>query len=163
VLATGGFQGDPELRASLIHPQARDIPLRGNWYSTGRRACGWARRRAPRSAPTDAGFYGHLMPSGVSFGEHDDFVALSLYYSEHSLHAQPRLRRFVDETVGDHLNTMALLQQPEARGLIVSDSRVRDEWILRPYVRAFAPWIRSTSATSAGRVAPSPRISTSSP
>ena len=28
LLATGGFQADPELRASLIHPQARDIPLR---------------------------------------------------------------------------------------------------------------------------------------
>ena len=24
--------------------------------------------------------------------------------------------RFVDETVGDHLTTLALLQQPEARG-----------------------------------------------
>ena len=138
VLATGGFQGDPELRASLIHPQARDIPLRGNWYSTGD-GLRLGQEAGAAFGPEDAGFYGHLMPSGVSFGEHDDFVALSLYYSEHSLMLNLDSRRFVDETVGDHLNTMALLKQPEARALIVSDSRVRDEWILRPYVEGVRP------------------------
>src|SRR5436190_20858505 len=35
VLATGGFQGDPGLRTELIHPQARDLPLRANPYSRG--------------------------------------------------------------------------------------------------------------------------------
>ena len=138
VLATGGFQGDPDLRASLIHPQARYIPLRGNWYSSGD-GLRLGSEAGAAFGPDDAGFYGHLMPSGVSFGEHDDFVALSLYYSEHSLLLNLECRRFVDETVGDHLNTMALLGQPEARGLIVSDARVREEWILRPYVEGVRP------------------------
>ena len=138
VLATGGFQGDPELRASLIHPHARDIPLRGNWYSTGD-GLRLGQSAGAAFGPEDAGFYGHLMPSGVSFGEHDDFVALSLYYSEHSLMLNLDARRFVDETVGDHLNTMALVEQPEARALIVSDARIRDEWILRPYVEGVRP------------------------
>jgi succinate dehydrogenase/fumarate reductase flavoprotein subunit len=79
------------------------------------------------------------MPSNVSFGEHDDFVALSLYYSEHSLLLNLEGRRFIDETVGDHHNTIALLRQPESRGLIVSDSRVREEWIMRPYVEGVRP------------------------
>ena len=35
LLATGGFGGDPELRAELIHPQARNIPLRSNPFSRG--------------------------------------------------------------------------------------------------------------------------------
>jgi len=35
LLATGGFQADPELRAEHIHPQARGIALRSNPYSAG--------------------------------------------------------------------------------------------------------------------------------
>src|SRR5436190_7921953 len=35
LLATGGFGGDPDLRARHIHPQARDMPLRANKYSNG--------------------------------------------------------------------------------------------------------------------------------
>ena len=45
LLATGGFQGDPELRAALIHPQARDIPLR----STGTAAATVSASRAPQA------------------------------------------------------------------------------------------------------------------
>ena len=138
VLATGGFQGDPELRASLIHPNARDIPLRSNPYS-----CGDGLRLGLDAGacfgPDDAGFYGHLMPSGVSLGEHEDFPALTLYYSEHAVLLNVDCNRFVDETVGDHLTTIALLQQPEARGLLISDARVREEWILRPYVEGIRP------------------------
>ena len=48
-------------------------------------------------------------------------------------------KRFVDETVGDHLTTLALVEQPESRALIVSDARVRLEWILRPYVEGVHP------------------------
>ena len=47
--------------------------------------------------------------------------------------------RFVDESVGDHLTTLALLDQPEARGLLISDARVREEWILQPYVEGVHP------------------------
>src|SRR4051812_24895450 len=35
LLATGGFGGDPELRAELIGPAARDLPLRANLESVG--------------------------------------------------------------------------------------------------------------------------------
>ncbi len=133
VLATGGFQGDPELRTELIHPQARDLPLRSNPYSNG------AGLRLGRSAgaafgPEKAGFYGHLMASGVRLREDDDFPALTLYYSEHGVLLNLRGERFYDETIGDHLTTMALLEQPEARGLLITDERVREHWILRPYV-----------------------------
>ena len=34
---------------------------------------------------------------------------------------------------------MALLEQPEARGLLISDERVREEWILQPYVEGVQP------------------------
>lgn len=138
LLATGGFQGDPELRRTLIHPQADDIPLRGNVYSSGD-GLRLAREVGAQFGPDDAGFYGHLMPSGVKFAEKEDFPALTLYYSEHALLLNLEGRRFVDETVGDHLTTMALLKQPEARGLLIHDERVRKDWILRPYVEGIRP------------------------
>ena len=33
----------------------------------------------------DAGFYGHLFPAGVEVGENDDYVGITLYYSEHAV------------------------------------------------------------------------------
>jgi succinate dehydrogenase/fumarate reductase flavoprotein subunit len=138
LLATGGFQGDPQLRESLIHEHARDIPLRGNFYSDG------AGLRLGQSAgaqfgPENAGFYGHLMPSQIEFRADEDFPALTLYYSEHAALFNLDGKRFYDETIGDHLTTLALLEQPEARGLLISDARVREEWIMRPYVDGIHP------------------------
>jgi succinate dehydrogenase/fumarate reductase flavoprotein subunit len=137
LLATGGFQADPELRAS-IHPNAVGIPLRSNHFSTG------DGRRLAQSVGgafrgEDAGFYGHIFPAGVTVGENDDYLGITLYYSEHAVLFNLEGRRFVDETVGDHLNTLAVLDEPEGRALMVSDARVRDEWIMQPYVEGVHP------------------------
>ncbi|MFF3372410.1 FAD-dependent oxidoreductase [Streptomyces sp. NPDC002680] len=133
LLATGGFQGDPALRTEHIHPQAADIGLRANPYSRGD---GLALGSAAGAAfgRKDAGFYGHLMPAGVSLADPARFVDLALYYSEHALLFDTTGERFVDETVGDHLTTMALLERPGARGLLVADARVHREWISASYV-----------------------------
>jgi succinate dehydrogenase/fumarate reductase flavoprotein subunit len=137
LLATGGFQASAELRAT-IHPNARNFPLRSNPYSTGdglrlARSVGGAFRGE------DAGFYGHLFPSQVKVTENDDFIGITLYYSEHAVLLNLDARRFVDETVGDHLTTLALVEQPESRALMISDARVRLEWILQPYVEGVHP------------------------
>ncbi|MEU0074869.1 FAD-dependent oxidoreductase [Streptomyces sp. NPDC006332] len=133
LLATGGFQGDPRLRAEHLHPQAADIGLRANPHSQGD---GLALGSAVGAAfgAKDAGFYGHLMPAGVSLADPARFVDLALYYSEHALLFDTTGERFVDETVGDHLTTMALLERPGARGLLVADARVHREWISASYV-----------------------------
>ncbi|HEY3015447.1 MAG TPA: FAD-binding protein [Nocardioides sp.] len=133
VLATGGFQGEPELRAAYVHPNAATIPLRSNTASRGD-GLRLARGVGAATGPDGAGFYGHLIPSGVPFADSGDFVPLSLYYSEHALLFNLDNERFVDETAGDHLSTMALLEQPQARGLLVADARVHRDWIVRPYV-----------------------------
>jgi succinate dehydrogenase/fumarate reductase flavoprotein subunit len=86
-----------------------------------------------------AGFYGHLFPSEVTVTENDDFIGITLYYSEHAVLLNLDGRRFVDETVGDHLTTLALAEQPESRALMISDARVRLEWILQPYVEGVHP------------------------
>ncbi|MCC3313573.1 FAD-dependent oxidoreductase [Nocardia africana] len=133
ILATGGFQADAGLAAENIHPNAGVMPLRSNPASSGdglrlAEAVGAATGR-PRS-----GFYGHLVPTGVPFRDSGDFVALSLYYSEHALLFNLDNRRFTDETLGDHLTTMRLLEQPESRGLVIADERVYREWVLGSYV-----------------------------
>src|SRR5262245_41389627 len=137
LLATGGFGGDPDLRAELIHPQARDLPLRANQYSRGD-GLRLAREAGAQFGPDDAGFYGHLMASGVQLRDEDDYPALSLFQSEHSVLFNLQAERFVDETVGDHMTTLALLEQPEARGLLISDERTR-ELLSIPYVEGVLP------------------------
>lgn len=133
LLATGGFQGDPELVAGLIHPRAAGMQLRSNPRSAG---AGYrlATSVGAATGPDGAGFYGHLIPSGIPFADPADFVDLSLYYSEHALLFNVDGQRFTDETLGDHLTTMALLEQPESRGLLICDARVHREWIVTSYV-----------------------------
>jgi succinate dehydrogenase/fumarate reductase flavoprotein subunit len=133
LLATGGFGGDPEERSRRIHANARDLPVRANTYSRGD---GLRLGLAAGAAfgAEDAGFYGHLLASRIPFGVKEDFAAMTLFYSEHAILLNLAGRRFVDETVADHLTTLALVEQPEARGLLISDERVREDWIVRPYV-----------------------------
>lgn len=133
LLATGGFQGDPELLTHKVHPQAPRMQLRSNPHSDG---AGYrlATEAGAATGGESAGFYGHLVPTGIPFADPADFVDLSLYYSEHALLFNLRNERFADETLGDHLTTMALLEQPEARGLLVADARVHRDWIVGSYV-----------------------------
>ncbi len=137
LLATGGFGGDPDLRAELIHPQARDLPLRANPFSRGD-GLRLARGVGAEFGPENAGFYGHLMATGVQLREEDDYAALSLFQSEHAVLFNLSAERFVDETVGDHLTTLALLEQPEARGLLIHDQRAQD-LLETPYVEGVLP------------------------
>jgi succinate dehydrogenase/fumarate reductase flavoprotein subunit len=137
LLATGGFGGDPDLRAELIHPQARELPLRANRFSRGD-GLRLAREAGAQFGPENAGFYGHLMATGVQLREEDEYAALSLFQSEHAVLFNLRGERFVDETVGDHLTTLALLEQPEARGLLIHDQRAQD-LLGAPYVEGILP------------------------
>jgi succinate dehydrogenase/fumarate reductase flavoprotein subunit len=133
LLATGGFGGDPDLRAELIHPAARDLPLRANHASTGD-GLRLGRAAGAASSPPGAGFYGHLIPSRIAYEDPLEFVSLTFYHSEHGVLLNLDGRRFVDETLGDHISPMHLLEQREARALLIYDQHVHDEWMMRPYV-----------------------------
>ena len=133
LLATGGFGGDPELRAEHIHPLARDIPLRANPYSRGD-----GLRLGLQAGGTfvgdDAGFYGHLVPSHAGYGDPSEFVSLTFYHSEHGVLLNLDGHRFCDETIADHMNALSVLEQPQARALLICDERVHQQWMLTPYV-----------------------------
>ena len=133
LLATGGFQANPNLIAELVHPAAPTMPLRSSASCRG----DGLRLGLSVGASTGsdkAGFYGHLIPSGIQFADPVDFVDLSLYYSEHGLLFNINNERFTDESLADHLTTMALLEQPQARGLLIADARVHRNSIVKPYV-----------------------------
>ena len=138
LLATGGFGGDPGLRAELIGPAARDLPLRANVHSVGD-GLRLGRSVGAAVGPPNAGFYGHLIPSHVVYDDPYEFTDLTFYHSEHGLLINLDGRRFCDETVGDHLNTLHVLDQPEARALMITDQRVHDQWMLAPYVEGVEP------------------------
>ncbi len=138
LLATGGFGGDPALRAEHIHPLAEDLTLRANPHSIGD-GLRLGLEVGAAFGPPDAGFYGHLIPSKVVYNNPFEFTDLTFYHSEHGVLLNLEGQRFCDETVGDHLNTLYVLEQPEARALLVYDQRVHDEWMMAPYVKGVEP------------------------
>src|SRR5690348_16322763 len=138
LLATGGFGGDPALRAEHIHPLARDLPLRANPNSVGD-GLRLGLSAGAGFGPPGAGFYGHLIPSKVAYNNPYEFTDLTFYHSEHGVLLNLEGKRFCDETIGDHLNTLYVLEQPEARALLVYDQRVHDEWMMAPYVEGVEP------------------------
>ena len=138
LLATGGFGGDPALRAEHIGPLAENLPLRANTNSVGD-GLRLGLSVGAAFGPPNAGFYGHLIPSKVAYNNPYEFTDLTFYHSEHGVLLNLEGKRFCDETVGDHLNTLYVLDQPEARALLVYDQRVHDEWMMAPYVEGVEP------------------------
>jgi succinate dehydrogenase/fumarate reductase flavoprotein subunit len=138
LLATGGFGGDPRLRAEHIGPLAENLPLRANTNSVGD-GLRLGLSVGAAFGPSNAGFYGHLIPSKVAYSNPYEFTDLTFYHSEHGVLLNLEGKRFCDETIGDHLNTLYVLDQPEARALLVYDQRVHDEWMMAPYVEGVEP------------------------
>ena len=133
LLATGGFGGSPDLRVEHIHELAREMPLRAQRHSTGD-GLRLGLSAGAAFAGEGAGFYGHLIPSHVAYREPSEFIALTFYHSEHGILVNRGGDRFCDETLGDHLNTLEVLDQADARALLICDERVHREWMLKPYV-----------------------------
>ncbi len=145
LLATGGYQNDRELTARLIHPHAATIQRRSQPNSSG---AGLRLGQAVGAAfgKPQAGFYGHLIPYPVEFRDPSEFTVISMYYSEHGLLLNQSGVRFMDETVGDHLNAQTVLEQPRGRALLIADERVRRERVLAPYQPGLPPVDRLTEA-----------------
>ncbi|MDT0202706.1 FAD-binding protein [Nocardioides sp. AE5] len=149
LLATGGFARNEALLSQHIHPAAGRMPVRANAHSAGG-GYGLGLAAGAASAGAAPGFYGHLVPTHIPFTGPEDFLPLSLFFSEHALLFNLRGERFTDESRGDHLTNMALLEQPEARGLLIADARVHREWITQPYVKGSVTLDRFALASRRG-------------
>lgn len=126
VLATGGFQGSPELCSELTGKHAAGLPLRANPTSDG---CGLRLARAAGAALNVAteSFYGHLVPFPLpaTYGP-GDFVRLAQIYSPQGILFDSDGRRFVDESKAYYGNAVAVSRQPDRRALLFADEVVRD-------------------------------------
>jgi succinate dehydrogenase/fumarate reductase flavoprotein subunit len=120
LLATGGFQADPELRSRYIHPQAASMLLRSNPSSSGD-GLRLGLSVGGVQNPHHTGFYGHLMCAPLDELRSGDFARLSQYHSDECLVFNLEGRRFCDETLRDHSTAEFLVAEPGMRGLLVSD------------------------------------------
>lgn len=126
LLATGGFQADPEMRVRHIHPNARTMPLRSNRVSSGDGlALGIAAGGA--LAGPNSGYYGHLVACGTPFENESDYVKFTQYHSPFGVLLNREGKRFVDESYEDHTSSQAALRQDGATVLLVWDERVQAE------------------------------------
>jgi len=149
LLATGGYGGDPRLRAERIGPAAENMPLRANPHSKGRGLL-LAESAGARFGLEDAAFYGHLWATGVPVNDPFMFAPSTFYHSEHGLLLNLAGERFLDETVGDQLNAIAAADQPGSRCLLIYDEYVHREWMMRPYVEGIEPVDKFEAAYKAG-------------
>lgn len=133
VLATGGYQASPTLRARYIHPQAEEMLLRSNPVSDGA-GLRLGQEAGGEVAGTNPGFYGHLVSKPRAWDDERLYVALSQYHSDHALLINETGQRFCDESYGDHANTQETVRQPGARALCFWDSRAHATYATVPVV-----------------------------
>lgn len=140
VLATGGYQADPELRSQRIHANARSIPLRSNPHSTGD-GIRFGFQAGGTWAGENPGFYGHLVssPPDISWDKPSTFADLAQYHSDFSLLFNEDGHRFTDESQGDFRSSNMLVFENNARGLLVWDEHVQREHVMKSFVYGVEP------------------------
>ncbi|MWA04824.1 FAD-dependent oxidoreductase [Actinomadura sp. LD22] len=126
VLATGGFQGDRELRREFLGSFTADVLVRSNPYSTGD-GLRLGRSVGAALTPNLDGWYGHTVPYPLAGGlEPKDYIRFAQFgLSPHSLLLNRAGQRFVDESAGYYRNAQAVCRQPDQRALLVFDETVR--------------------------------------
>jgi succinate dehydrogenase/fumarate reductase flavoprotein subunit len=125
LLATGGFQADPELRKTYICPAGDTVLVRSNPASAGDGLRLGLQAGADIAGRMDM-FYGHLIASPLArpFLPRD-YVALSQVSSPRSLLIDYGGQRFTDESAGYYRNAQQLCQIPGNRALMIGDNAVR--------------------------------------
>ena len=126
LLATGGFSANPQLRECFIHHRAEGALARSNPNSTGD-GLRLGLAAGATVSPFMKGFYGHVIQSPVRKWGPREFRAYTQGGSIRSILVNRRGQRFCDESLGDHQNAQRILEQPDARALILFDDAVRRE------------------------------------
>ena len=124
ILATGGFQGSPELRARYLGRWADQMVLRGNVYSTGDGFQAALRAGAATAGPFSR-FYGHMVPAPPAAVGLHNFAAVKPDFSEYAVFVNLRGKRFDDEFLGDEVTVHAAAQQEQALVFLLYDEAIR--------------------------------------
>lgn len=128
LLATGGFQGSPELRRQFLGEAAATMLVRANPCSVGD-GLHLARSAGGVATTTMDSFYGHAIPAPLDHAfEQRDFVRLSMpFLITRGILLDRQGNRFVDESHGYYTDARAILRQPGARALFIGDAALRQE------------------------------------
>jgi succinate dehydrogenase/fumarate reductase flavoprotein subunit len=133
VIATGGFQGDLAMLGTFFGRWADRAYLRSSPGNTGdgvRLAFG----AGAAASKGMSSFYGHLFPAPPADLDPSSFRGLTQFYSEACILLNRAGERFVDESRGDEICALRLLQQEEATGFIVFDETRHRNEVSEPYV-----------------------------
>jgi succinate dehydrogenase/fumarate reductase flavoprotein subunit len=149
LLATGGFQADPALRARYIHRNADRLLVRSNPNSSGDGLRLGLAAGAELSRDM-AGFYGHLVPSPLHEFPPESFIPFAQLHSAFCLLLGADGARFCDESLGDHRNTQALVAHPDAKAILVADGEVHRAHVLSEYIPGLPRIDRLQIAADAG-------------
>ena len=119
VMATGGFQGSPELRARYFGPNSDRMILRANPYSTGE-AFQAAMAIGAGTAGPFGRFYGHRVVAPPAVVDFPSFPRVHLGGAlPGAILVNLRGERYVDESESDEVSVHALPHQPEALGFMI--------------------------------------------
>lgn len=128
LLACGGFQNNPEMRATFIGEQARDWLTRSNPHSSGDGirlglAVGGALCEHMDS------WYGHTIayPLNRPMSERDFIPLAHMALNVRSLLIDHTGKRFRDETIAYYRNAQGVGRLPQARALMVFDELSHEE------------------------------------
>ncbi|MDE2868393.1 MAG: FAD-binding protein [Chloroflexota bacterium] len=124
VLATGGFQASPDLRARYFGRWAHHVIVRGNIYSTGDGFLAALEAGAGTAGPFGR-FYGHMIPAPPAKTGVHNFASVKPDFSQYSVFVNLHGQRFDDEFLGDEVTVHATVHQPEALCFLIFDERVR--------------------------------------
>ncbi len=125
VLATGGFQGNPELVARYIINDPDNLYLRSNPWSTGDAFIAAKRIGAGISPGLDT-FYGHALIAPPGKFSRLEFRDVSQYYGQHAVAVNMMGQRFCDESEGkgEEILNQRLAREPGGRGFYIIDRTV---------------------------------------
>jgi succinate dehydrogenase/fumarate reductase flavoprotein subunit len=123
ILATGGFQGNPELLARYVTPHADAMYLRANPWSTGDGLLAALDAGAATTASLHT-FYGHALTAPPARFNAFQFQDMSHKYATMAVVLNLQGRRFTDESAGtgDEWLNSQIARQPRATAACVFDA-----------------------------------------
>ena len=127
VLATGGFQGNPELLSRYVIRDPDNLYLRSNPWSTGDGFLAATQVGAAVSPGLD-NFYGHALAAPPARFSKWEFRDVSQHYGQQSIAVNLLGERFADESDGNTEDTLnqRLGHQPQGRGFYILDREMMD-------------------------------------
>ena len=127
VLATGGFQGNPELLSRYVIRDPDNLYLRSNPWSTGDAFLAATQVGAAVSPGLD-NFYGHALAAPPARFSKWEFRDVSQHYGQQSIAVNLLGERFADESDGNTEDTLnqRLGRQPQGRGFYILDREMMD-------------------------------------